>query len=587
MYKKILSLVSLRPIISISLFLSLIVGSLLQGLSVAVIAPMIDLVTNTNGTTENKLALFIYSLMDNVGLSMDVGHVLFFALLLMISSSVISIYASWAQSDLKYSFDIGQKNKIYDEIAKVSPAKKAILDFGKIIYTVQNDTRLSSQLIEYFIKVTSFSLQLFVYLAIIFTVSWEMTLYTIFCGLIVYLLIKHIYKKAKKGGRIIGQISDNIQSNLNELLNGLTSLKVFNVTSILLNTQRTLHEDFKKTSVSLAVIESSLTNIFYPLALAIVASGYYLFEFSVSSLFVYVAAVLKLYVCVQSIQNFHYKLILNFVSLDRVESLINKIKLSQYENNTDDSITFCDDKNQVVRFKNISFSYDGNSNVLSDVNFNLDMGRKIAFVGGSGAGKSTLIDLLLGFLKPNSGKVLLNKHLFSSKLGGVDQFYHSIGYVPQDSFMLNGTIRENILFFRNFSEGEMIWALKISNAWGFVEELPLGLDTEVGENGALLSGGQKQRISLARALVSQPKLLILDEATSALDNISEAKIKDAIDNLPNTSVITVAHRLSTIKNYDQIYVLDDGVIVSHGDFDYLINHSPIFSDIYNANYSEE
>ena len=581
MYKNIFSLVYERKVWAIMLFATFFMASLLQGLSLSVIAPMIELSSNSSEPSTN-LSRFLAEIFSVISVPLTVSSILFFSFIIIAISSMLSVYSSWIQSQIKFNFDVHQKNRIYQALMKVSPSMMSNLDFGNISYTVQNDARLSSNLLDYFVKNISLLLQAVVYLLLILSVSWQMTLYTIFCGGVVYFCIKRIYRTAKKNGKEIGSLSDQLYSNLNVILNGFASLKVSNAYNKLMNEQNNIHERFKSTSVKLSVVEAALSSIFYPLALLIVISGYHIFDFNVATLFVYVAAVIKLYTCIQSIQNFHYKTVLHYVSIQRVNDLIKKI--DAYQLPTVPLKSLIHSASNIIEFNNVTFAYKEGKPVINQLSISIEKNKKIAFVGGSGAGKSTIIDLILGFVLPQGGGINYACQLVSQN--GVEQLYDRIGYVPQDAFMINASIKDNILFFRDAEDAEVEVSLRASFSWEFVQELPEGIDTIIGESGAQLSGGQRQRISIARALLKNPEILILDEATSALDNVSEAKIKQAIDHLEDTTIITVAHRLSTIKNYDKIFVIKEGCVNSHGTFDELLVNSSEFSNIYNASISE-
>lgn len=222
--------------------------------------------------------------------------------------------------------------------------------------------------------------------------------------------------------------------------------------------------------------------------------------------------------------------------------------------------------NEGIELKNITFKYPGRSQILINVSLNVRKGQMTALVGKSGSGKSTLTDLLLGLQIPEKGQVLIDGLAFCD--WKQNSFRNRVGYVPQDPQLFNLTIRENMLWsFETANENEILQALQLANALDFVQELPQGIDTLVGDRGARLSGGQRQRIALARALLRKPELLILDEATSSLDSESERLIQRSIEQVGrNTTILVIAHRLSTISKANQVYVLSEGEIVEEGTF---------------------
>jgi ATP-binding cassette subfamily C protein len=192
-----------------------------------------------------------------------------------------------------------------------------------------------------------------------------------------------------------------------------------------------------------------------------------------------------------------------------------------------------------------------------------------AIVGRSGAGKSTLIDLLMGLNQPDRGEVRIDDILLTSD--HLLSLRKSISYIPQDPFLFNATIRENLMIIDPNASDESIWeSLGFAAADDFVSRLPQGLDTLIGDRGVRLSGGERQRLVLARAILRKPAILVLDEATSALDTENEAKIQAAIERLKGTmTIIVIAHRLSTIRNADQVLVMDQGEIIQVGEYNQL------------------
>jgi ABC-type multidrug transport system fused ATPase/permease subunit len=234
-----------------------------------------------------------------------------------------------------------------------------------------------------------------------------------------------------------------------------------------------------------------------------------------------------------------------------------------------------------IELIDVSFRYQvGNSFGINKINLRIESGETVAFVGPSGAGKTTIVDLLLGILEPLEGKILVSK---LPPKDAIEKWPGGISYVPQDVFISNGTIRENICLgypLELATDAKVIEVLKTSQLFEVVEKLKDGIDTHIGENGALLSGGQRQRLGVARALFTNPKCLVLDEATSALDGQTELDLSGAIQKLHgNVTVIVVAHRLSTIVNADKVVYMDKGNILSVGTFDEVRQRVPEFNNL--------
>ncbi|KAI7815559.1 ABC subfamily B member [Rhyzopertha dominica] len=238
-----------------------------------------------------------------------------------------------------------------------------------------------------------------------------------------------------------------------------------------------------------------------------------------------------------------------------------------------------------ITFQNIKFSYPAraDSHVLNDLALEIPPGRTVAVVGPSGSGKSTLAALLLRLYDPKEGRIYLD----GQDVRDLDPAWlrRHIGTVSQEPILFSGTIRDNILYGADdpekITEDELIRVAKEANVYEFIQSLPQGFDTIVGEKGVMLSGGQKQRVAIARALIKDPKILLLDEATSALDAQSEYLVREALERvMKGRTVLTIAHRLSTIQNADTIAVLKDGKIVEHGPYkDLLSKENGAFKDL--------
>ena len=220
------------------------------------------------------------------------------------------------------------------------------------------------------------------------------------------------------------------------------------------------------------------------------------------------------------------------------------------ENLGDEEIEF----DKKIEIKNLSFAFDNHS-VLENINLIIEKGEKVAFTGESGAGKTTLLDLIIGIYKPTKGKILIDNYELNDK--NVKSWRKKIGYIPQQIYLFDGTVGENVAFGRKFNEKKIIECLKKARIWKFFESKN-GINTRVGEGGIMLSGGQKQRVAIARALYGDPEILVLDEATSALDYETEKEIMNEIYEIgKDKTLIIVAHRHSTIINCDKIYIIEN------------------------------
>ncbi len=233
-----------------------------------------------------------------------------------------------------------------------------------------------------------------------------------------------------------------------------------------------------------------------------------------------------------------------------------------------------------IEFKNVTNSYNDSGEILKDVSFEIKAGKKYALVGPSGGGKTTICHLIPNFYKISDGEILID----GKNINGftLESLRKNIGIVQQDIYLFNSSIKDNILYGKpDATDEEVIEAAKRANIHDYIMSLENKYETQIGERGVKLSGGQKQRLSIARVFLKNPPILILDEATSALDNATEILIQNSLDELcKGRTTIVVAHRLSTIKNADEIAVVDDGKIIEQGTHDELLLKSGIYSKLY-------
>ncbi|MBR3534739.1 MAG: ABC transporter ATP-binding protein, partial [Oscillospiraceae bacterium] len=303
---------------------------------------------------------------------------------------------------------------------------------------------------------------------------------------------------------------------------------------------------------------------------------------TVGQISVLVALLSKMYMPVNQLLN---------IQVDWIRSMAMFTRIFEYYDmkpeieNAPDAVT-PDSADGEVEFRNVRFYYEPEREILHDISFKLDKGNCIAIVGPSGSGKSTLINLIPRLYDVIEGSVLFDGR--DVKTLDLEFLRRNIGIVSQETYLFNGTIRDNLLYAKpDATEEELIEACKRANIYDFIENQETGLDTIVGNRGLKLSGGEKQRISIARILLKDPALMIFDEATSALDSISEQKIQDAIEPLiESRTSILIAHRLSTILAADEILVIKDGEIAERGTHEELVGAGGVYTQLYETQFSK-
>lgn len=417
-----------------------------------------------------------------------------------------------------------------------------------------------------------------VYLTTLICISWQLTLFTL---LVVPLLawgIGTVGKRLKARSLLMqSRLSDSI-SQIEETLGGLRIIKAFIAESKMMQRFTKVNDDYRHIATRVALRQSAAHPVSEFLGTVMIVivlwfGGWLIFTGSSTidaNLFIYYLVIL--YTTLQPVKDLSkagYAIQKGLASMERILKILNAQNPIREVENPQEVQGLQHD----ISFHHVSFSYQEDREVLSDITFTIPVGRSIALVGQSGSGKSTLVDLIPRYHDVQHGNITLDgkdiRSLSIRSLRGL------IGNVNQEAVLFNDTIYNNIAFGVEGATREQVEeAARVANAHDFIMQSEQGYETMVGDRGCRLSGGQRQRISIARAILKNPPILILDEATSALDTESEHLVQEALERLmKHRTTISIAHRLSTIRNADEIYVLHEGRIVEHGSHEELLAHN--------------
>lgn len=380
-----------------------------------------------------------------------------------------------------------------------------------------------------------------------------------------------------------GEINAEVTGRLTETLNGIRVIKGFNAENQEMKTFEDgvdrLYQNVKKSLTSTSIVTSSATFLLGMATTGIMGIGGYMIIDNQLTFGEFLSFTLYLGFMIAPIvqmSNIGSQLTEAFAGLDRTEEIMN---MPLEEDSSERTIELGNIKGD-ISFNDVSFAYEENKEVVTNISFKANSGTVTALVGTSGSGKSTIAGLAASFLNPASGTITVDGiDLVKVQLGS---YRSQLGVVLQDDFLFEGTIRDNILFPRPEStESELQNAVKAAHVHEFTDRFEDGLDTVIGERGVKLSGGQRQRLAIARAILADPRILILDEATSNLDTESESFIQESLKVLMRgRTTFVIAHRLSTIKQADQILVIEGGKIAERGNHDELISKQGRYFDLY-------
>jgi ABC-type multidrug transport system fused ATPase/permease subunit len=421
-------------------------------------------------------------------------------------------------------------------------------------------------------------------LVTVFSINTKLALFTLGPVLVIVLLVGAIGRTLKKKSLDVQNKLGDTLSIIDEAISGLRIIQAFNAEKYQSDKFKKEHNIWKRLSVRLIWrngLASPLTEFLLITVLAVLLwyGGYLVFngELEASKFFVFIGMFYNIVAPTKSLSSAFYSVQKGLGAVERIDKILDA-EISIVEKPDAKPIPKF---TQSIHYQDVSFTYDGQFEVLKKVNLEIPKGNIVALVGLSGAGKTTLADLLPRFHDITGGKILIdNIDIRDYKL---KELRGLMGIVSQQPILFNDTIFNNIAFaLENVSEAEVIEAAKVANAHDFIIQTENGYQTVIGDSGGKLSGGQRQRLTIARAVLQNPAILILDEATSSLDSESEKLVQDALFKLmQNRTSIVIAHRLSTIQHADMIVVMQNGEILEKGTHDELLEHNGVYQKLVN------
>lgn len=423
-----------------------------------------------------------------------------------------------------------------------------------------------------------------------FYLSWELTLIVLLTAPLIAYIISYITKRFR---RLSSQIQDSIGEVTqisSESINATREIRIFGGIDYESRRFDEINERNRRSYMKHIVTERlsmPIVHFIVAIALAVVifvaTQGELLHRFSPGSFMSFLTAMLILLDPVKRLTSVNATLQSGIAAGESIFALLDEVPEKDTGKKTIEHVK------GNFEFENVTFRYsDENDEVLKGISFSVKAGQKIALVGHSGSGKTTLVNLLPRFYDYTSGEIKLDGIQLNDIT--LKSLREQFAYVGQDVTLFNDTVRNNIAYgnMRNTSDQKLKQAASAAHALEFIEKLPKGFDTEVGENGTLLSGGQKQRLAIARAILSDTPILILDEATSALDTQAERHIQDALEVLlENRTTFMIAHRLSTIEKADKILMMDAGEIIESGTHQELLAKKGAYSKLYHLQFKDE
>lgn len=540
------------------------VSGLLEGIGINALIPLFSFAAGDGKGGDDIISQTIERFFLYFNINFSLKYLLIFICLLFVFKAIVLVLCNYIKVRITADYEEQTRNDLLEKTLKADWPYLLKQKLGYLETVLMTDVRMAALLLQQISGIIMIFTSLLMYVLIAINISVYITLITLILGLVLFLFLKPLIYKTKVVAHQTSIINKQVAHYVNENIIGIKTVKAMFVGSKVIEIGREYFRKLKKLRIKAFLLRSINGALMQPISLificVIFAFSYKAPNFNFAALLAVIYLIQRIFLYLQQAQSSMHGINESVPYLMSVLNYQEKAIKNKEKSYGSSRFKF----SNAMEFKDVSFSYQPEKEILSGINFSIKKGEMVGLIGSSGAGKTTIVDLILRLLKPDNGVILLDREDITKI--NMKEWRKNIGYVSQDIFLMNDTIANNIKFYDStITDADARGAAKMANIYDFIQSCPDKFSTEIGERGILLSAGQRQRIIIARILARKPKLLILDEATSALDNESEIKIQKVIENLKGkVTVLAVAHRLSTILNSDKILVLDNGKIIEQG-----------------------
>ncbi len=543
--------INLYPFRATIILIAFLIAGIAETIGIGALMPLLNIVLEIDTPKDNLITKTVNAMFTSLGLQQNFQNLLLIIVITITLKAIIIFQAmksvSYISADITYDL---RKNFI-NAILHAKWNYFSSLDVGKSANAIATEADYAGQFCMIAGKTISSALQALIYIMIAFMIDWKISIAAIIMGAFVAFVLKFLITMARDSGNEMTIVQNNLISRLTASLTGAKPIIAMGEEDRYVDLLNKDTAGLQNARKKLALSSLLLTLVHEPILVILMAVGllwaYSYADYPISELFMMAFLFNRLLSQVNLVQNNYQK---TSIFEGAVNAILEKTHDAEqaYEINTGKKTPNLEKE---IRMENLSLCY-GSEDIIKDLSKAIPAHKITVIFGPSGSGKTTILDSIIGLKKPTNGSILIDDVNINDI--NIKQWRKKIGYVPQETFLFHDTIRQNVsLGERNISDEVIIEALKASNAWDFVSQIPEGIDYIVGERGGKLSGGQRQRIALARALVRNPELLILDEATSGLDKENEQQIIEAMKNrVSKTTILMISHDPDILKTADHV-----------------------------------
>ncbi len=539
-------------------------GGIFEGFGINALVPFFSFITSQNSASPDFITSILKGIFSFIGVDFSLRYLLVFIVLLFILKTAVLIISNYIRARIGANYEFHKKNQLLKSTVNASWPFLLKQKLGYLENIISTDVKQGAVLLQMISDIIIIFSSLVVYIVVALNISFYITLISAGLGALFFLLVRPLFRKTKfLSGQVI-ETNKETAHFINENVLGIKTIKTMGTAEKLIKIGSVQFNKLRNLRIKLLLIKNITSSSIQPISLIFIcfvfALAYKTPNFNFAAWLAVLYLIQRIFYYVEQLQTTWHNVNECVPFLNNVLSYERQTFQNREANGGGKNFKL--EKN--LEFKNVRFGYGGGGAVLDGLNFEIKKGEMVGLIGPSGVGKTTIVDLILRLFEPKEGQILIDGENIS--LFNLKNYRENFGYVSQDIFLINGSIEDNIKFYDDsISDREMFEAAKLANIHEFIISAPEKYQTKIGDRGIMLSVGQRQRVVLARILAKKPKFLILDEATSALDNESEVQIQKVLAGLKGKiTLLTIAHRLSTVINFDKLLALDNGLILEQG-----------------------